>query len=400
MTGPRSARGAALPPLPPHLDPRRRGMGAATRGRARTTVLAVCTVVSALLLIFAGTYWWKFHQFTSNLDRVDIAAAQAGGGGSGQNILVVGNDDRTDMTQAEVNALHTGVDGGSLNTDTIMIIHIPSDGSRATLISIPRDSYVDIPGVGKNKINSAYPSAYTATHGSLNAKRQAGAKLLVRTVQALTGVRIDHYAQVDLLGFYRISNALGGVPVDMCAAVSDPKSGLRLHQGVNVIQGVQALAFVRQRYGYPNGMGDLDRVKRQQYFLTAAFRKVVSGGVLLNPFKLQDLLKAIERSLFVDSSLDPLALGRELQNLTANNIAGRTIPTDGFADTDVGSVVVVHPDQVQAFMRSIDHPAASSPAPAKHTTTAPAAGGGGAAHPAPAKSSAAHGAAPDAACIN
>jgi LCP family protein required for cell wall assembly len=368
-----------LPPLPPELDPRgRRHARAAAHatdpaapshprprtGRgARRGLTAVFALISIVLLVLAGTYWWKFHQFKANLSRVDIASAQGscgGADGDGQNILVVGNDDRNDMTDAEVKALHTGRSGGSLNTDTMMIIHIPSDGSKATLVSLPRDSYVQIPNHGKAKLNSAYPDAYVATHGSTDAKRQAGANLLVCTVEHLTGVRVDHYAQVDLLGFYRISNAIGGVPVRMCAAVREKKSGIHLHKGLNVIQGRQALAFVRQRYGFPNGLGDLDRVKRQQYFLTAAFRKVASAGTLLNPFKLQDLLTAVQSSLFVDSSLDPLALGRELENLTANNIAGKTIPTDGFADTAVGSVVVVHPNTVKSFMAKVINPPATS----------------------------------------
>jgi anionic cell wall polymer biosynthesis LytR-Cps2A-Psr (LCP) family protein len=139
----------------------------------------------------------------------------------------------------------------------------------------------------------------------------------------------------------------------MCAAVKEKNSGINLHKGVNVVEGLQALAFVRQRYGFPNGLGDLDRVKRQQYFLTAAFRKVASAGILLNPFKLQDLLEAIQSSLYVDSSLDPLKLGRELENLTADKIVGKTIPTDGFADTEVGSVVVVHPDAVKSFVTNL-----------------------------------------------
>jgi LCP family protein required for cell wall assembly len=384
-----SASRGQPPPLPPELDPRGRkrarasasaraagasgsarggpsGRGGGMSGRTagRRALLTVCTLISIVLLVLAGTYWWKFHQFKSNLDRVDIASAQQSCGGSdsgGQNILVVGNDDRNDMTDTEVKALHTGRSGGSLNTDTMMIIHIPSDGSKATLVSLPRDSYVQIPHHGKAKLNSAYPDAYTATHGSLAAKRAAGANLLVCTVEQLTGVHIDHYAQVDLLGFYRISNAIGGVSVRMCAAVREKNSGIHLHKGVNVIKGRQALAFVRQRYNFPNGLGDLDRVKRQQYFLTAAFRKVASAGTLLNPFKLQDLLTAVQSSLFVDSSLDPLSLGRELENLTANNISGKTIPTDGFADTDVGSVVVVHPTAVRAFMAKVINPPARAP---------------------------------------
>jgi LCP family protein required for cell wall assembly len=354
-------------------------------GRARLVALIVCTALSVTLLAFAGTYWWKFHRFTSDLARVDISAAQAASAGDidgdDQNILVVGNDDRTTMTNAEVHELHTGRSGGSLNTDTMMIIHVPSDGRRATLISLPRDSYVSIAGHGKAKLNSAYPDGYTAAHGDQTAKRTAGANLLVRTVQSLTGLHIDHYVQVDLLGFYRISNAIGGVTVNMCAAVKEKKSGINLHKGKNVIKGVQALAFVRQRYDLPNG--DLDRVKRQQYFLTAAFRKVASAGVVLNPFKLEDLLTAISRSLFADSGLDPLKLGRQLQNLTADKISGRTIPTDGFADTEVGSVVVVHPSAVRSWVRDVINP----PPPKKAPKTAAA----------PKKTA---GAAPDAKCIH
>jgi LCP family protein required for cell wall assembly len=373
-----SASRGQLPSLPPELDPRGRkrarsgGSGHTGRTAARRGLLTVCALLSAVLLVLAGTYWWKFHQFKSNLDRVDIAAAQHNCGGSlrgGQNILVVGNDDRNDMTDAEVKALHTGRSGGSLNTDTMMIIHIPSDGSKATLVSLPRDSYVQIPNHGKAKLNSAYPDGYTATHGSLTAKRTAGANLLVCAVEQLTDVHIDHYAQVDLLGFYRISNSIGGVSVRMCAAVREQKSGIHLHKGVNVIKGRQALAFVRQRYGFPNGLGDLDRVKRQQYFLTAAFRKVASAGTLLNPFKLQDLLTAVQSSLFVDSSLDPLLLGRELDSLTANHISGKTIPTAGFADTDVGSVVVVHPSTVQSFMAKVINPPAAPSTSAKKSST-------------------------------
>jgi LCP family protein required for cell wall assembly len=345
------------------------------RNRVKLVALVVCSALSVTLLAFAGTYWWKFNQFKSNLNRLDVSAAQHSStsdpDGSDQDILVVGNDDRTDMTDSEVNALHTGRTGGSLNTDTMMIIHVPSDGSRATLISLPRDSYVAIPGNGMNKLNAAYPEAYTATHGDLAAKRSAGASLLVRTVQSLTGLHVDHYVQVDLIGFYRISNAIGGVTVNVCTAVKERNSGIDLHKGINVVKGFQALAFVRQRYGFPNGLGDLDRVKRQQYFLTAAFRKVASAGILLNPFKLQDLLGAIEHSLYVDKSLDPLALGRELENLTADKIVGKTIPTDGFDDTDVGSVVVVHPDVVKAFVTKLVRDDAKTSAP-KTTTKATA----------------------------
>ena len=170
----------------------------------------------------------------------------------------------------------------------MMMVHVPADGRKATVISIPRDSYVAIPGHGMNKINSAYPTGVTSANGSTS----AGARPAVQTVSNLTGLTIDHFVQVDLLGFYRISNAIGGVPVNLCAPAKEANSGINLPAGVSVIKGTQALAFVRQRYGFPDGLGDLDRIRRQQYFLSAAFRKLSSAGVLLNPFKLQNLLKA------------------------------------------------------------------------------------------------------------
>jgi LCP family protein required for cell wall assembly len=315
--------------------------------------------LSAFLLIVFGMYWWKYHSLTTGLQRLNIFGASVDRpssdiDGKDQNILIVGNDDRSTMTRAEVHLLHTGVDGGSLNTDTMMIVHVPANGKQATLISLPRDSYVAIPGFGMNKLNSAYPDGYTNASGSLAAKRAAGAKILVQTIQNLTGLTIDHFVSVDLLGFYRISNAIGGVAVNMCNAVSDQNSGLHLHKGRNVIEGVSALAFVRQRYNFPDGNGDLDRVQRQRYFLTAAFRKLTTAGVLLSPSKLSNLFDAVKSSIYMDSGLDPLALARQLGNLSANNIVGKTIPTDGFAnEPNAGSVVVVHPAQVKTFVNGL-----------------------------------------------
>ena len=347
-------------PLPPHLDPRgrhrssrqprRRGHAAVYVGRVLAAGLSV-----ALLLTF-GTYWWKYHAFSAGLNRLNVISGTHSShdiDGKAQNLLIVGNDDRQTATNAELAQLHTGRDGGSLNTDTMMIVHVPADGTKATLISLPRDSYVDIPGFGQAKLNSAYVDGYNNTAGSVNTKRAGGAKVLINTVQNLTGLTVDHFVQVDLLGFYRISNAIGGVDVNMCAAVTDAGSGVNLHKGVNIIKGTQALAFVRQRYNFPNGLGDLDRVERQRYFLTAAFRKLTSGGVLLNPIKLQNLLNAIRSSLYMDSTLDPLGLARQMQNLSANNIVGKTIPTDGFANNAAGSVVVVNPAQVRSFVNAL-----------------------------------------------
>jgi LCP family protein required for cell wall assembly len=362
------SRDSGLPPLPPHLDPRGRRASRAQSGaqravprygRGRIAMLsagAVATVLSVALLLFSGYAWWNYRDLNNGLQRINVSLGQQSPDkpdidGTDQNLLIVGNDDRRGMTAAEAKALHTGLNEGSLSTDTMMIVHIPANGAKATLISLPRDSYVDIPGYGKNKLNSAYAQAYNDASGDPNAKQTAGANELIKTVTQLTGLTIDHYVQVGLLGFYRISNAIGGVTVDLCNAVSDSYSGLHLSAGKHTIEGADALKFVRQRHGLPNG--DLDRTARQRYFLTAAFRKVASAGTLLNPGRLSDLVSAIKKSIFVDDKLNILDLADQMANLSANNIVGKAIPYEGFADTSVGSVVVVDPAKVQAFVTKL-----------------------------------------------
>jgi LCP family protein required for cell wall assembly len=345
------------------------GRGDLRRGFVQgTSILAALLAIA--VLVTSGWAWWTWRGFKQDIRRVDaiggVSQPKKDIDGKDQNILIVGNDDRQTATDAELAQLGTTRDGGSLNTDTMMVLHVPADGRKATVISIPRDSYVAIPGHGMNKINSAYPAGVSSGNGSTS----AGARLAVETVSNLTGLTIDHFVQVDLLGFYRISNAIGGVPVNLCAPAKEANSGINLPAGVSVIKGTQALAFVRQRYGFPDGLGDLDRIRRQQYFLSAAFRKLSSAGVLLNPFKLQNLLKAVSQSLYMDQSLDPLKLAEQMQSLTAGNLSFSTIPTDGFADVaGVGSTVTVNPTEVKTKVRQLVAATASTP---HSTSTAPA----------------------------
>ena len=330
----------------------------AVRG-LRLVARIVVVLLSVSALVVSGYAWATWNDFTSHITRV---AAIGGGGpsedghkipdvdGKDQNILIVGNDDRSTATDAELSKLGTTRDGGSLNTDTMMVLHVPANGRKAVVIGIPRDSYVAIPGHDMNKINSAYKDGYLENHNDKN----AGSKLAVQTVENLTGLTIDHFVQVDLIGFYRISLAIKGVSVNLCSAVQESESGVDLPKGVSNIQGTQALAFVRQRYGFPNGLGDLDRIKRQQYFLSAAFRKISSSGMLLDLFKLRNLLKAVSSSLTMDQTLQPLTLAEQMQDLTTGNLAFTTIPTDGFHKYDgVGDTVVVHPDQVRAAVTAL-----------------------------------------------
>jgi LCP family protein required for cell wall assembly len=312
------------------------------------------------ILIVSGIAWASFTNFTNNVPHgapvPPLAAGAKDLDGPDQNILLVGNDSRAGATPAELRALTVGPNAGEVNTDTMMVLHVPANGSRATIVSFPRDSWVTIPGNGKGKINSAYGDGYNAAksaHKSEVAAQSAGLIMTIRTIEALTGLHIDHYMQVNLLGFYRISNAIGGVTVCLNAAQNPNTdadqfhkgySGINLPKGVSVIKGKQALAFVRQRHGLPNG--DLDRIKRQQYFLSSAFRKVTSAGVLLNPFKLHDLLKAVGSSLLTDPKLDLLSLARQFQQMSAGRITFRTIPNNG--------PQVIYPDGVQTAIVEVN----------------------------------------------
>jgi LCP family protein required for cell wall assembly len=250
----------------------------------------------------------------------------------------------------------------------MMLLHVPTGGGRPTLVSFPRDSWVAIPGHGKGKLNSAYPDAYNAAKSAGRSEREAesaGILLVARTISGLTGLRVDHYMQVSLLGFYRISEAIGGVRVCLNAAQNATTdrdeygsgySGIDLPKGVSVIKGAQALAFVRQRHGLPHG--DLDRIKRQQYFLRAAFEKIASAGVLLNPFKLHDLLKAVGSSLLTDPSLDLLTLARQFESVSAGKIAFQTIPNNGaqmiYPDGVATSIVEVNKAAMPAFVAQLE----------------------------------------------
>jgi LCP family protein required for cell wall assembly len=363
--------GADVPTPPPALS-------VAARAGLRTTARALVSLASLVILVASGLAWASYKNFTSNVPHGDpvpaLGAGQKDIDGKAENILLTGNDSRDGASAAELKALSTTPDGGSVNTDTMMVVHVPADGSRATIISFPRDSWVDIPGHGQGKINSAFGIGYTAAkdaHKSEQAAQSAGLIMTIRTISGLTGLHIDHYAQVNLLGFYRISNAIGGVTVCLNAAQNPNTdsdqfgrgySGINLPKGVSVIKGSQALAFVRQRHGLPRG--DLDRVARQQYFLASAFHKVESAGVLLNPFKLHDLLNAVGSSLLTDPTLNLLSLGRTFADMSSGNLTYKTIPNNGaqtiYPDGVTTSIVQVNTAAIPSFVSGLDH--ASDPA--------------------------------------
>jgi LCP family protein required for cell wall assembly len=359
------------PPPPPEFlgdSAARRPLGGRfAASRAGLATRLIVAAVAFVILVASGYAWALFRNFTESVPHGDavpaLAANQTDLDGAALDILLIGNDSRAGATPAELSALHTGHDLTTVNTDTMMILHIPAKaGARPSVISFPRDAWVSIPGYGKGKLNSAYSDAYNAAknhHRNEQQAQSAGILLTLHTLSDLTGLHVDHYLQVNLLGFYRISEAIGGVQVCLLHAQNAKTdsdafgsgySGIDLPAGVSTIKGKQALAFVRQRHGLPHG--DLDRIKRQQYFLAAAFHKIASAGTLLNPFKLHDLLDAVSSSLLTDPTLNLLSLARSFELLSGGEISFATLPNNG--------PQLIYPDGVETSIVQVDHAAIPS----------------------------------------
>jgi len=227
-------------------------------------VLAV--LVSLVLILTVGMYFFLDSKLTHRNVLVDYAGRPAAS--AGQNWLITGSDSRQGLTRKQEHQLATGRNVGGRRSDSILVLHIPSNGGKAVLISLPRDSYVSIPGYGQNKINAAY---------SLG-----GPRLLAKTVQNATGLRIDHYMGIGFGGFVDVVNAIGGVHLCLKQPLRDPAAGLHLRKGCQTLNGAQALGFVRTRHNFANQ--DLQRIQNQRLFLRALLTKMTSPGVLLNPF--------------------------------------------------------------------------------------------------------------------
>ena len=325
-------------------------------------IVALLTVV---VLLATGFAWNKVSSLNSSVTM--LGGLGLGGGADGAvDILLVGTDSRLDakgepLTAEELQWLRVG-DEITTSTDTILLIRIPNDGTAATAISIPRDAYVEVPGIGKSKINAAYGATRegvrrTAVESGVDEATaeadgiKAGRKALIESVANLTGVTVDHYAEVGLLGFALLTDAVDGVPVCLNSRVREPLSGARFRKGVQTLNGPEALSFVRQRHGLPRG--DLDRITRQQVYMASLASKILSTETLTNTGKLQELENAVSRSVVIDDGWDILKLADQLKDLTGGNVKFTTIPVlaeDGWSDDGMQSVVEVDPQQVQTFV--------------------------------------------------
>jgi LCP family protein required for cell wall assembly len=294
---------------------------ATRRRRLRRRLLITLGLFTALIGLAAGigvvTFFHMRSALDSNIERFGdpfeaipeesrpTTEAEATGA---VNILLLGSDSRVSAGDP------TQWSAGAQRTDAIMVLHISADRDSASIMSIPRDSWVQIPGHGMNKINAGFSFG--------------GPTLMVQTIESVTGVRIDHVAIVDFDGFKEITDALGGVTITVPKTVSSFQG--TIEAGTYTMDGETALTYVRQRYNLPGG--DFDRVRRQQNWIRAVMNKLMSGGTLKNPVKLNNALSALTKSLATDDDFtieEMQSLAVSLRSLRSDDVDFFTVPVQG-----------------------------------------------------------------------
>ena len=297
------------------------------------------------------------------------------------NILLLGLDSRRDnngkdLPRALLDLMHVGSSSsiGGYNTNTMILIHIPAGGKKAVAISIPRDDYVNVPGLGGRKIKEAYGLAKYYKTLELVKKgvsgvelerqsREAGRTATIKTISQLLNVPIDHFAEVNLVGFYHLSIALDGVQVCLKNPVEDRKySGAVFPAGLQTLKGVDALKFVRQRHGLPNG--DLDRTHRQQAFITGVITKFRTQGIFGNLSKLSALLDVAKQDVVIDDGWDVIGFLPNAKAFTGGNITFHTLPIVKYGMINSQSVNIIDTATVNAYVQNLFYPkATATPSP-------------------------------------
>jgi LCP family protein required for cell wall assembly len=280
------------------------------------------TVLLVAVVAVVGTGFW----LDGNLRRIAALPdyAERPSAGRGTTWLLVGSDSRQGLSPEQQAELATGGDIGDGRTDTILVVHVPRLGSatETTMVSIPRDSYVDIPGHGEDKINAAF------TIG--------GAALLAQTVEQATGLRLDHYAEIGFDGFAQMVDAVGGVTMCPPEPINDPLAGIDLPAGCQEFDGRTALGYVRTR---ATPRADLDRMVNQRQFMSALMHRAASPLVLANPLRWYPMAHAASGSVTVDDGAHIWDLVRLAWSLHGT-VTTTTVPIGEFTGSDAGAVVV------------------------------------------------------------
>ena len=359
-------------------DPRWSATGMARRTLAKRIGYSLACVLAAAALVLSGFAFSVLRSVSSIGGSHAIASGPSIGA---QNILLMGLESRRDwngniLPDNILAKLHAGSAQGVANgvggndTNTLILIHIPAGGKRAVGFSIPRDDWVNFAdAVGpqqQGKIDQAYGVSMFYEQGKLNQTsnlsqnrlaflgNEAGRAAAVATVERLTGVHIDHFAEVNLDGFYELAKVLGGVNVCLNHAVYDSYSGANFRKGYQHLDAAEALAFVRQRHGLPNG--DLDRTHRQQAFLDSVMYQLRTEGVLSDLTKIQALLSVAHRYVITDSGWNLLEFATQMRSLTAGNLVFRTLPIQGYATIQGQDANVVNPARIRAIVHAAFYP--------------------------------------------
>ncbi len=311
-------------------------------------ILLVVGAFLGLIGLFAGGYGLYYvNALDDKVKRSDPFSAITGGRPAkvvpgAMNILILGSDSRDGTAYNPKDKSSSKASVAGERADTIMLMHVPKDQKNAYLISIPRDTYVFVPkhkefGGYRAKINAAYA--------------WGGETLTVRTVEGFTGVKIDHVAKIDFNGFQRMTDALGGVTVNVDKTVFDPRSKRTFKQGPNELDGAAALDYVRQRYNLPRG--DFDRVQRQQIFMRALMQKATDTGTLTNPVKMKRFLDATADSVQVDKEFSIKDMALQFRKLRPADLSFITTPNLGSASRDGQSVVVADKEKASALFEAV-----------------------------------------------
>ncbi|MFJ9820011.1 LCP family protein [Streptomyces sp. NPDC101151] len=271
-----------------------RGPRPAPNWRRRIKWTAI-TLASVLIVTSVATYFWADSKLHRDVDLSKVIDRPETG--EGTNYLIVGSDSRKGMSTDDKKKLHTGSAEGQ-RTDSMMILHVGDNGD--TLVSLPRDSDVEIPSYKGSTSGKVYPGQ--GRHTKLNAAyAEDGPTLLVRTIEYNTGLHIDHYVEIGFGGFAKIVDAVGGVEITIDKGFKDKDSGANFKSGKQTLNGEEALAFVRTRHAF--AAQDLQRTKNQQKFLSALAHQVATPSTVLNPFKLYPTMGAGLDSLTVDKDM-------------------------------------------------------------------------------------------------
>lgn len=306
--------------------------------RTRRRRIGWIVLASALAIFLAGIGFviWTFASTTSQIesienafpdeaDRPELPAQSDDGQDPALNILILGSDSRADASESLLTDL------GS-RADTIMVAHIPADRDSVQIMSVMRDSWVEIPGHGEAKANAAL------AHG--------GVPLMVQTVEGLLDQRIDHVAMLDFNSFQNVTEALEGVTIDNPNDFTS--ENIHFAQGEITLEGEDALTYVRERMSFPDG--DYTRVENQQRFLHSTMSEIMSGETTRNPAKMLGLLESVTPYLALDSELDfgtMLDLGTSMSSVSGNDITTFTMPTTGTGRIGDESVVLVDWDELE-----------------------------------------------------